>query len=168
MSSLRFIKRVTDASVGSVDVTNVFSEEFDVYKVIMSHEGSYNNTGNLRFINAAGSVVSDSNYDWAYVNGYTHTTFAESKLTNQPEIVSAFGNWVQGGSTTYIFNPYNDERYKYILCQGVGYSSTTTQPMQKCIGSYADTTRMTGFQVIRSGGNFGTVGVSVYGVRLDL
>ncbi len=42
MSSLRLLNETSGSSVATVQVTNVFSEDFDVYKITMEHDGSTN------------------------------------------------------------------------------------------------------------------------------
>ena len=54
MSSLRFIKQVSPTSgVHSLEITDVFTDDFDVYKISSSGLFSYSTTAtacNLRFI----------------------------------------------------------------------------------------------------------------------
>ena len=42
MSSLVFINETTASSVSSVNVTNVFSADYDVYKIVVLYDGSTN------------------------------------------------------------------------------------------------------------------------------
>ena len=57
MSNLRLINETTFSSVSTVNVDNVFSADYDIYKITSDVAGQY---GLLRFINSAGSVMTDS------------------------------------------------------------------------------------------------------------
>ncbi len=70
MSNLRLINETTAlGGTNSVDVNNVFSADFDIYKITISNASSEtqldNNTMSLRLINSSGSTISSSNYDKA-------------------------------------------------------------------------------------------------------
>ena len=65
MSNLRLINQTTFSSVNTVNITDVFSEDFDVYKITYNGAGQY---GLLKFINSSGSVMSDASYDTARLN----------------------------------------------------------------------------------------------------
>ena len=169
MSNLRLLNETSGSSVSSVQVRDVFTEDFNVYKIAVLRNNATNGNGNLRYLNASGSVVTASNYDFASLYMYTHTTHSESKLTNQNQIQDAFANWSEGGSVTYIFNPYQTDTYSFNLTQSHGYAGTTTPatPM-RCIGVLKQQARMTGFEVIEgTGGTFGGVTVRTYGLRVD-
>ena len=79
MSSLVFIKETTGSSVDAISVTDVFSADYDVYKIVIDKSGSTNDTSNIRFIKASDDSLIDAGYDWAYKNMYTHTTHADSQ-----------------------------------------------------------------------------------------
>jgi hypothetical protein len=138
------------SSVSSVDITDVFSDKYDVYKIVTNGIEDTTNTPSvhLRFINSSGSVVSASNYDYAYLNMASNTAFAELRATNESYIRGVFGfssaNDTQG-SVAYIFNPYSSSSYTFSLYQMS--SVNTTLRSIKGIGVLKQTTSMTGFQV---------------------
>lgn len=169
MSSLRLLDETTGSSVSSVLITDVFSADYDVYRVEVMRDNATNGQGNLQYLDSSGSIVSASNYDFASLYMYTHTTHNESKLTNQNQIQDAFANWSEGGSVTYIFNPYQTDTYSFNLTQSHGYGGSTTPALpMRCIGVLKQAKRMTGFRVIEGvGGTFGGVIVRTYGVRVD-
>lgn len=169
MSSLRLLDETSGSSVSAVKVKDVFTSDFNVYKIVVLRNNATNGQGNLRYIDSSGVSISASNYDFASLFMYTHTTHAESYLSNQNQIQDAFANWSEGGSVTYIFNPYQTDSYSFNLTQSHGYGGTTTPatPM-RCIGVFKQQARMTGFEVIEgTGGTFGGVTVRTYGLRVD-
>ena len=168
MSNLRLLNETTGSSVGLVQITDVFSADYDIYMISCLRNDSTNGQGNLRYINASGSVVTASNYDFASLYMYTHTTHTESKLTNQNQIQDAFANFSEGGSVTYIFNPFQSDTYTFNLTQSQNYAgSTTPSTPMRCIGVFKKAEKITGFQVIEgTGGNMTNI-VRTYGLRTD-
>lgn len=168
MSSLRLLNETSGSSVATVQVTNVFSEDFDVYKITMEHDGSTNGNSNLRYLGQDGSVYAADEYTFASLYGYVHTTHSESKLEGTNTIQDAFGNWEEGGSVTWIFNPYSKDSQTHNITQSIGYAGTTTPatPM-RCIGMAREKNRFTGFQCAISTGTYGTITIRTYGLRVD-
>ncbi len=113
MSNLRLINETEiTSSVSSVNVTDVFSADFDIYKIVTNGFEDTTNTPNLmiRFINSSGSVISASNYDYAYLNMRADASFPENRATSQTYIRGFFGfsdPTYSQGDVSYIFNPYS-------------------------------------------------------------
>ena len=168
MSSLRLLDESTASGVTTMQITDVFSADFDVYVITCLRNDSTNGQGNLKYIASDGSVISDSNYDFASLYMYTHTTHTESRLTGQNQIQDAFANYAEGGSVTYIFNPFASDKYSYNITQSINYAGTTTPstPM-RCIGVLEQTASMTGFQILEGTGGTMTNLVRTYGLRVD-
>ena len=165
MSSLVFINESTGSSVDGVVVDNVFSADYDVYKIVVHYDGTTNDTALCRFIDASGNLIADTDYDWAYKNMYTHTTHADSHSTNQPEIQSAFaGVGTEGGGVTYIHNPF-EATFTYLhgqSSQDAG-SSTPATPT-KHVGVLKQNASMRGYKVLTGSGTFGNITIRTYGV----
>ena len=142
MSSLRLLNETSGSSVSSVQIPNVFSEDFDIYKVTMEHDGSTNSNGNLRYM------------------GVNNARYQLDKYT--------FANWTEGGSVTWIINPYSTSSYTYNITQSIGYGGTTTPatPM-RCIGVVNEQSRFTGFECAIGTGTYGTITIRTYGLRVD-
>ena len=77
--SLEFIKSVeVTTSTSSVDVTDCFSADYDVYKIVwhnISTAGTVHTEIKLRFIDNLGSTISTANYDYAHLLMAPNTTF---------------------------------------------------------------------------------------------
>ena len=64
MSNLRLINETTVTSaVRTVEITDVFSADFDIYKIVGVNNFTAEEYIDMRLINSSGSVVSASNYD---------------------------------------------------------------------------------------------------------
>lgn len=150
MSSLRFIKEVEITStVSSIDITNVFSEDFDIYKIVTSDiqtAGSAATSAVLRVINSSGSVIT-SNYQYAGLSMTDYATFVEEKSTADTKIKEFFGVGYQSpsssGSVSYCFNPYQNDRYTFFINQ----SSSGSLRFKKQIALVPNVSSITGFQV---------------------
>ena len=81
MSNLRFLNETTvGSSVSTVDVTDVFTSDFDIYKIVvpqMVTNGTASTDVAMRFINSSGSIVTASEYDWAKRGIRAYTTYQD-------------------------------------------------------------------------------------------
>ena len=167
MSSLRLIKETTASSVSSVDVTDVFSTDFNTYQITAVGDfTSSNSIINARFINSSGSTIVSSKYDNAVLsmedNYSTNEDRAQNETSLQRMIYSHSGN--DFSFTLYIFNPYLSSSYTTALWQGEGITtggSTTTKGM----GSLKEYASITGIQFFNVA--FTDVAIKCYGLRVD-
>ena len=153
MSALRLINETTTtAGVQSVNITDVFSSDYDLYKLVGSKNLANNSTAtgfNLRFINAGNSVVA-TDYDYA-------------QLAMKGDAAQSAGN------VAYVFKPFSSSHYTYCIWQ------SSTNPggnyrMYKGIGVLHQLSCITGFQaeLNESAGEFASGGkIRVYGLRVD-
>jgi hypothetical protein len=167
MSNLRLINETTASSVSSVSITDVFSADFDIYKI--TAVGDFTNGNqvvNSRFINSSGSVVSTSNYDYAILSMESSSSFNQDRSTNNSfmrrMVYSHNGN--DFGFTLYIFNPYSSSSYSFGLWQGEGVP-TGGGTGAKGIGVLKQTASMTGIQFYNV--DFTDISVKCYGLRVD-
>ena len=172
MSNLRLINETEiTSSVSSVNVTDVFSADFDIYKIVTNGIEDTTDTPSLhiRFINSSGSVISASNYDYAYLNMRSEAGFSENIATNETYIrgIFAFSSATDTqGSVAYIFNPYSSSSYTFSLYQMS--SVNTTLRSTKGIGVLKQTASMTGFQVFDiDSTDFSEGVIKTYGLRVD-
>jgi len=174
MSNLRLINETTvSASTSSVDITDVFSADFDIYKITTNNFSSVGTTAtalDMRFINASGSVITASNYDYAYLNLKASTSFAEVKSTNQTFVDNFFGVIDQSpegaSSVTYVFNPFSNSSYSFLINQSS--RSDTSFKSQKYISVLKQTASMTGFRIFETNTRpFDEGVVRTYGLRVD-
>jgi hypothetical protein len=176
MSNLRLINETEITSaVSTLEVQDVFSADFDIYKVVMNNFSVTTATQVetfLKFINASGSVVSSSNYDRASLYMRTDNVFGEIKSTNDTKIHYAVGSLDQspqgGSSVHYIFNPYSSSSYTFDLNQSSSFYALPRYVSGKGIGVLKQTSSMTGLQIVLSGTNTISSGiVRTYGLRVD-
>jgi len=171
MSNLRLINETTVTSaVRSVNITDVFSADFDIYKIV----GNTNFTGeeyiDIRLINSSGSVVSASNYDNASLLMQSSTSFSENRNTNvtKSQYLSYAGDVeAEAGSfTTYVFNPFSSSSYTFLLSQGGAKRSANTLIL-KSISVLKQTSSITGFQLLPNTSNVDNASIRTYGLRVD-
>ena len=165
MSNLRLINETTYSSVSTVNVTDVFSSDFDIYKITCNGDGQY---GLLKFINSAGSVMSDATYDTARLNLKLNTTESETKIQGTDVGIYAFtesSGTGTGGNVLYIFNPNSSSSYTFVIAQTVDINNTVAFRIAKTIGVHKNASSMSGFQLNALASVSGTM--RTYGLRVD-
>ena len=169
MSALRLINETEITSgVAQVNITDVFSADFDIYKITVSDLNSAGSIGaNLRFINTSDSSITSSIYDFANLNMRFFTSFAEARTSNNDDWDDWFGNSGTGTDNAqgvgYIFNPFDSSSYTFGIWQ-------STQPTRwhKKIGVLKQTSSISGFAFFTNDGhNFSSGLVRTYGLRVD-
>ena len=177
MSNLRLINETTVTSgVTTVNVTDVFSADFDIYKVVLENFNvqTANDYFYMKLLNSAGSVVTTSTYDSAALTMYANTTFAEAKATNNPAglwTTTNFLNTTQAEayeSVNYVFNPYSTSSYTFTLCQHGQHYSTNFRAT-KGTGVEKTLQSITGMQFVVGilGGTLANGTIRTYGLRVD-
>ena len=167
-TNLQFIKSATGTSVSTLEVTDCFSADYDVYafgitKVNKTTDGNID----LRFIDSGGSVISDNEYDYAFMSLLSYTSFSGASGTSTSTIDNIMRGSADteenGGSIHYIFNPYDSSSYTFHLGQSGGALNTSGLVGQKSIGVHKSAEQITGFQLYS--GSYDTLSVNVYGVK---
>ena len=177
MSSLRLINETTTtAGVRAVNVTDVFSSDFDIYKIVGAVNLPNNSTAtgfNLRFINSSGSVISASNYHYAQQSMKAENNFGEGSSTTENRLWNVFGalddSGQSAGNVAYVFNPYNSSSFTFCIWQSSSYPSGNYR-MYKGSGVLKQSDIITGFQaeLNEGAGEFASDGkIRVYGLRVD-
>ena len=154
MSALRLINETTASSVSNVSVTNVFNDDFNIYKIALEIKGVASGSGwvNLNFINSSDSVIS-TNYAWANKALLSYASFVDNKSASASvldNIIHLDSNLNTGsGATMYIFNPYNSSSYTHLInkSSGLGFSSGALAIGAKSIGVLKQTDIITGFRI---------------------
>ena len=176
MSALRLINETEiTSSVSSVDITNVFSADFDIYFATISNVSQDSTTANqvrMRFINSSGSVVSASNYDNARLDMAAEIAFGEPRATNADSTGTSFvmSNDLEPeglSNSYYFFNPYSSSSYTFALQQGSARLSGVFRS-GKGIAVLKQLTSITGFHIYQAtasinmnSGTIRTYGLSV-------
>ena len=86
--SLEFIKSESGTSVSTLSITDCFSADYDVYKIV-GHTAEYLPTDatdvidlRIQFIDSGGSVISGSEYDTARLTMKAEAGFDNDKQTS--------------------------------------------------------------------------------------
>jgi hypothetical protein len=173
MSALRLINETTGTSTSSFQVTDIFNSDFDIYKLTINNIDFANaNYLRCRFINSSGSVVSATNYDWAFLDMTSNAAYVDTKNTNQNDIAIGYGGgtttaWA-AGFTMYVFNPFSSSSYTFMLSQSATNISASTFVGSKGISVLKQTASMKGIEFhLASSGVFDTIQLRTYGLRVD-
>jgi len=165
-TNLQFIKSASGTSVSSLDVTDCFSDKYDVY-VIYVRAGKIN-SGNAdleaRLLDNSNTVISTSTYDFAMLDLNMAIAFTEQRGTNQTVLQNVGISGTANGTdfTLYVFNP-NNASYTFFTNQMGGVASTTNRG-RKAIYVEKSTTQCKGINFFYGAGT-GNIDVSVYGVK---
>ena len=174
MSALRLINETTAIDgVTSVNVTDVFSADFDIYKIVANVDTSSITAVdvNLRLLNSSGSPITSGVYDRAFLRMRMDTAFSEGRATNETgalAMVSTADQNPEGGNTViWVFNPFSSSSYTFFLKQGMNAWSSV-RASDKWIQVAKTTTSCTGFQFYVSSSGIGeeTI-IRTYGLRVD-
>ena len=172
MSNLRLLNETTvSSSVSSVNVTDVFTSDFDIYKIVLSDTVSDFNAVDLdmRFINSSGSVISSSNYQYAWLRVRADSSFNENRSTGDSDIQVGFGQvaaTLSNGVVGYVFNPFSASSYTFYLMQSSQMSGTNFRAIKQ-IAVLKELSSITGVQVVGNGGNLTAAKIRTYGLRVD-
>ena len=171
MSALRLIIETSGTSVSSISVTDVFTSDFDIYKIVIAPmDINNNNDMELRFINTSGSVISASNYDNAILVQTAYASFPETRQTNTTRISGVGRDEQQSGNGTvmYVFNPNSASSYSFVIHQDNGFVTGSGYVGYKGIGVLKQTSSMGGYQIFpTTSTNLITATTRTYGLRVD-
>ena len=173
MSNLRLLNETTASSVTSMSVTDVFSSDFDIYKITFDTTGT--NTGSdieMRLISSSGSPVVAAEYDSAFLQMKSNTSFSEVGRTDIDTIENlGVSSGVSSGAGTviYVFNPFSSSLHTFLLIQNSSWrSADNTLRGHKGISVLTQTSSITGFQVFCESISL-SLGYTIktYGLRVD-
>jgi hypothetical protein len=169
--NLEFIKSATSTSAtNSLQVTDCFSDKYDVYKVILQVDSVTAEAGtNIRLIDSGG-VDSTANYDNASLYMRSTTAFTELKGTNDTKWNYTMYNEgsVGGFFVMYVFNPYDSSSYTFATSQLATHyiaSSTSTLVGRKGIFVHKVAEQITGIEAHQASTRLENATLVVYGVK---
>ena len=170
-TNLQFIKNVSSsASVTSVDITDCFSANYDVYMLSFADidiNGAGDENIDIRLLDSGGSAISASEYDSAGLVLRYNTGFSEISETSATQFTYGAG-YVKdsdigaGGLIAYIYNPYDSSSYTFLQHQ---QANTANHSGQKYIGVHKSAEQITGIQIRVDSGTIERLGASIYGVK---
>ncbi len=180
MSNLRLINEteITSATA-TVQAQDVFSSDFDIYKITISDLQQASATTKIffRYINSAGSPITASKYDYAFLVLKDDDSFAEQNQVDGSEIWHTGYNIENttdfGGSVFWIFNPYSSSSYTFHINQSFGrYSGVSGGGANfegyKQIGALKNLDTVTGIEFYNTSSvDFSKLKFNIYGLRVD-
>ena len=171
MSSLRYITEGSASSVSSFSITDVFTSDFDIYKVVIDTIDFSNADLFMRFVNSNGSIIDASSYDDAVMLQRSYGAFGEVNNVGATSLgsigfydsTSGVGANKGGATTLYVFNPANSLFYTSAIWQNAGVSGSGT-PVRKGVGILKIAESHTGIN-FNASSSILNVRARIYGVR---
>ena len=168
-TNLQFIKQVVGTDVASLELTDIFSADYDVYQIqLVGAEVSNADYNYFRVINAGGTDTG-SNYTYANLLMYAHTTFAEVKSTGTTT-ANYLGylypaNYDDGiGVTMTVYNPFDSSSYTFFNAQTSSFANGVGLYGGKVIMAHKVAEQITGISVQRVG-TYQKIIANIYGVK---
>ena len=166
VGSLEFIKSASATSVAFLQITDCFSDDYDVYKVLLDSDNSSNADLYTRVINDSGTVISTgSKYDFASLELNAGSSFGQYRNTgaNQFEGIG-FTSTTGNGTVAYFYNPHNSSSFTFSMSQSSSMYTTVIRG-GKSIGVYKNADTITGLEFRQNGTDFAYINIKVYGVK---
>ena len=164
------------AGVSAINVENVFTDDFEIYKIVSANLLGNNSTAsavNIRLINASGIVIAD-NYQYAQRVMKSETSFSDNKSTDESRVWNYFNTIDDSarsqGSYGFIFSPTSTTSYTYLQWQSIAMNGSDNVRSYIGVATYPYLEKITGFQVElnESAGEFAAGGtVKTYGLRVE-
>ena len=162
MASLELVKRVTDTSVTSLDVTDVFTSSYKKYLIVYQGDiSSSNSTVDMRLLDSGGSAIS-SNYRYG-VRNQENASQSEVQSTSDTKFERiVYTNNTNGfGGRMFVYNPY-ESVYTFMSFRSFGINSANVTYTAGG-GSLDNAASHSGFTIFDA--TFSTIEVDVYGVK---
>ena len=171
MSSLKLISETSaDTSTTSMEINNVFSSDYKVYKVVSTLRfQTADNDAYIRYMNSSG-VITTSSYTTA-----SHMFRAQNSLLERPTTRTGlnYGGYFTlttgttgGGCVEYIYNPFDSSAYTFAINQSIGHLASYGSYGLKTIRVYNQEESVTGINIYNgnASNNFGGGKIKIYGV----
>ena len=166
-TNLQFIKSACATDVSSLQITDCFNANYDVYQVVIDNDNAGNNDLYIRVINNSGTVISTgSKYDYANLEMNSNASFGENKNTDFNEF-RGIGYQALNGSATvaYFINPHNSSSYTFATSQTASFYQSGQMRGGKSIGVYHNADTLTGLEINEVSSDFTYINVKVFGVK---
>jgi hypothetical protein len=171
MSALRLINETTATSVSVVEVTDVFTSDFEIYKVEVVADGaSTSHWTSMRYLNTSGGAISTTNHLFNMFELQAYQAFSENRSTAGNKFNYLFidnGSNSGVGFTMYVFNPASASSWTQYIGSSGGFYSTSGNSNTKTIGTLKEAVSLGGFQLTRYTGSWDSITIRTYGIRID-
>ena len=155
-TNLEFIKSETLNGANTYSITDVFSDKYDVYQIIiqgLDHNVASREGINARLINSSG-ISTSANYDYAQLIFKANTSFAENRATNDTKWLQTLsdGYGRGNGMQMFLYNPFDSSSYTFCTLQQSGYYDIAGPGGgRKYIGAYKVAESITGINFYDNG-----------------
>ena len=174
MTNLQFIKSVNSTGTSSVDITNIFTDKYDVYCIkstTFEIVGSASQNLYRRLLDSTGTVISATEYASAFLEARAWDgATLQNRSTGQNYMT--VGGYINDDSTEgvgfvqYIYNPYDSSSYTFSHTQSSSWNNNSSRGlvMRKGISVHKNAEQITGIRFYVASGTF-SFEASVYGVK---
>ena len=167
-SLIKIQETTVTSAVASVTLTGIDST-YDVYMVKVNQMESVNDNVNpfLRFT-VSGTGDSSANYDYAFKNLRTDSSFGNEAVTNDNEINLdniGTGTGEQFNCVLYLFNFNNASEYSFVTVEGVNINSSGTLKGRQGGGVLTVAQATNGVSFFPASGNFSSGTFTLYGLK---
>jgi hypothetical protein len=175
MANLRLLHEETISStVSTVQIPNVFTDDYDVYKIIGSGVETNNNGGaymKLKFVNDSASTITTSIYDYGslYLHSGTNTPAGEYYQNASAFAPSFFGD-ASGDSNNIVIDIYNSRQSTWTgyTSHSVSFRGNSTICYEwNSAGRLTSTDKVSGVEFSLSANSYDSGIFRIYGVRFD-
>ena len=172
-TNLQFIKSASGSIITSLNITDCFNADYDVYYLsITKIDQSANGTFVYhRLLDSSNVAISDSSYDQAILILSSNGTPSEYRTTNQSSGFGIAGYGMRDsedgmGNGAYIFNPYDSSSYTFFTAQSSFIlNAGTTMEGYKTVSVLKSAEQCNGIQLNAGVGDFTNIKATIYGVK---
>ena len=164
------IKSQTSTTVADFRLENIFTSDYNVYKInLFNMEAANADYIHARILNASGEDTG-SNYDYGGELLYTHTTHDLTIDATSSTTMNYVGYFFPAGyddgmgATIYVYNAPDASTYTAFTVHAVGFANGIGQYGNKSIWLHDVAEAVTGMSFDRTG-NFDKISANVYGVK---
>lgn len=158
-TNLEFIKRVEATSVTELDITDIFSANYDVYYVTIDFDRNNTQANIIRLLDNTGTVINTGYQYGVQQANLGGNTGSERKSSSDVRIV-----WLSydqyGSGSFYVYNPFSSSSHTLISGNSIGGNYLWLGH-----GSLKATTSCTGLKFDANGATYNDIIVTVYGVK---
>ena len=170
-TNLEFIKSASGTSVTALDITDCFSDKYDVYYLTSSLDiGTGAGYWQSNLLDSGGSPLSGAYYDMANLELQANNPYAEYRATNITfwrDLGSYQDDGKGYGLSMYIYNPFDSSSYTFVKSSSAGmYVSDTVLIGGKGIGVYKQASTVYGIRLTNSTpATYDYISASIFGVK---
>lgn len=175
MANLRLLHEETISStVSTVQIPNVFTDDYDVYKIIGSGIEHNNNGGTytkLKFVNDSASTITSSIYDYGalYMQSGSNTPVGEH-YQNTSSFAPSFSGDASGDSNNIVIDIYNARQSTWTgyTSHSVSFRGTSTICYEwNSAGRLTSIDKVSGVEFSLTVNSYTSGIFRIYGVRFD-